>query len=152
LRWRSMKGLDQLRGILGQRTAFCSAAVLTAFMAREAAATAPAAALASLTASVSAGVSEGGRAALIAKKALDGLFWARVKVCSLRAAAAVTVAGAVVPFVLPPSQPVPTAAAVNPVQLGVNASLGGRRPFPDDNPWNQDISAAPVDPNSDRLI
>ena len=34
------------------------------------------------------------------------------------------------------------------VQLGVNASLGGRRPFPPDNPWNTDISHAPVDPNS----
>ena len=30
--------------------------------------------------------------------------------------------------------------------------LGGRRPFPDDNPWNTDISAEPVDPNSDALI
>jgi hypothetical protein len=31
-------------------------------------------------------------------------------------------------------------------------SLGGRRLFPPDNPWNTDISAAPVDPNSDALI
>jgi hypothetical protein len=38
------------------------------------------------------------------------------------------------------------------VQLGPNASLGGKRPFPDDNPWNQDISKAPVDPLSDRLL
>jgi len=37
-------------------------------------------------------------------------------------------------------------------ELGVGASLGGARAFPDDNPWNQDISAAPVDPNSDNLI
>lgn len=44
------------------------------------------------------------------------------------------------------------AAPENPVQLGPGASLGGRRPFPDDNPWNQDISAAPVDPASDVLI
>jgi hypothetical protein len=36
--------------------------------------------------------------------------------------------------------------------LGVGASLHGRRPFPDDNPWNHDISDAPVDPNSDALI
>lgn len=36
--------------------------------------------------------------------------------------------------------------------LGIGASLNGARPFPDDNPWNQDISAAPVDPNSDALI
>jgi hypothetical protein len=28
----------------------------------------------------------------------------------------------------------------------------GRRLFPDDNPWNTDISSAPVDPNSEALI
>jgi hypothetical protein len=44
------------------------------------------------------------------------------------------------------------ATVANPVQLGINASLGGKRPFPDDNPWNQDISQEPVDPSSDRLI
>lgn len=36
--------------------------------------------------------------------------------------------------------------------LGPNASLGGRRPFPDDNAWNQPVDQAPVDPNSDALI
>jgi hypothetical protein len=36
--------------------------------------------------------------------------------------------------------------------LGANASLNGRRPFPADNPWNQDISGDPVDPNSAALI
>lgn len=36
--------------------------------------------------------------------------------------------------------------------LGVGASLDGRRPFPADNPWNTDVSAAPVDPASDVLI
>lgn len=36
--------------------------------------------------------------------------------------------------------------------LGVGADLQGRRPFPDDNPWNQDVSGAAVDPNSDVLI
>ncbi|MGH9259488.1 MAG: hypothetical protein ACRD08_06245 [Acidimicrobiales bacterium] len=36
--------------------------------------------------------------------------------------------------------------------LGPNASLNGRRPCPDDNPWNTPVDAAPVDPNSDALI
>jgi hypothetical protein len=36
--------------------------------------------------------------------------------------------------------------------LGPNASLEGRRPFPDDNPWNTPIDQDPVDPNSDALI
>jgi hypothetical protein len=36
--------------------------------------------------------------------------------------------------------------------LGPGASLGGRRLFPADNPWNRDISNDPVDPNSDNLV
>ena len=36
--------------------------------------------------------------------------------------------------------------------LGPGASLKGRRPFPENNPWNLDISKLPVDPNSDALI
>lgn len=36
--------------------------------------------------------------------------------------------------------------------LGAGAALNGALPFPADNPWNTDISAAEVDPNSDRLI
>jgi hypothetical protein len=37
-------------------------------------------------------------------------------------------------------------------ELGPNSSLNGKRVFPPDNPWNRDISASPVEPNSDRLI
>lgn len=36
--------------------------------------------------------------------------------------------------------------------LGVNTSLNGRRFFPDNNPWNQDISKIPVDPSSAALV
>jgi hypothetical protein len=36
--------------------------------------------------------------------------------------------------------------------LGVGASLHGKQLFPADNPWNQDISGSPVDPNSANLI
>jgi hypothetical protein len=36
--------------------------------------------------------------------------------------------------------------------LGPGASLHGKRPFPPDNPWNQDISNSPVDPSSANLI
>ena len=45
-----------------------------------------------------------------------------------------------------------SAFAVEQLPLGANVSLKGRRPFPDDNPWNQDIFAAPVDSNSAALI
>ena len=37
-------------------------------------------------------------------------------------------------------------------KLGANASLAGKRVFPADNPWNTDISQAPVDPRSDALV
>jgi hypothetical protein len=36
--------------------------------------------------------------------------------------------------------------------LGVNANLNGRVPFPLDNPWNVRVDTASVDPNSDTLI
>lgn len=36
--------------------------------------------------------------------------------------------------------------------LGHNADLHGRIPFPADNPWNTPIDDEPVDPNSDTLI
>jgi hypothetical protein len=36
--------------------------------------------------------------------------------------------------------------------LGPGASLAGYRPFPDDNPWNRDVSRDPVDENSATLI
>jgi hypothetical protein len=35
---------------------------------------------------------------------------------------------------------------------GQGASLNGVRPFPTDNLWNQDVSSASVDPNSDAII
>ena len=38
------------------------------------------------------------------------------------------------------------------IKLGIGASLGGARPFPDADPWNQDISRLPADPKSDELI
>ena len=38
------------------------------------------------------------------------------------------------------------------ISLGQGASLNGFRPFPADNAWNQDISTAAVDPNSDAII
>nr|CAA9233674.1 outermembrane protein [uncultured Armatimonadetes bacterium] len=37
-------------------------------------------------------------------------------------------------------------------KLGIGADLGGRRLFPANNPWNQDVSGLPADPRSDALI
>src|SRR5882724_7115048 len=36
--------------------------------------------------------------------------------------------------------------------LGIDANMHGARPFPDDNVWNKDISALPVDPNSANIL
>ncbi len=38
------------------------------------------------------------------------------------------------------------------VPLGANVSLGGRRLLPDDSPWHADISQAPVDPSSEKIL
>lgn len=46
----------------------------------------------------------------------------------------------------------PVDHAASDVNPGNGASLNGKPIFPADNPWNQDISAAPVDPNSAALI
>jgi hypothetical protein len=48
-----------------------------------------------------------------------------------------------------PSPPPPTAGTPG---LGAGADLEGRRPFPDDDPWNVTVEQAPVDPDSDTLI
>lgn len=50
----------------------------------------------------------------------------------------------------PPATPTPTPGATP--ELGPGASLHGWQLFPSDNPWNQDISAMPVDSNSANLI
>ena len=38
------------------------------------------------------------------------------------------------------------------MSLGLGGSLGGFRPFPDDNPWNRDVSSVAVDTNSAAII
>jgi hypothetical protein len=43
-------------------------------------------------------------------------------------------------------------SACSAIATGQGASLDGFRPFPADNAWNQDVSSAGVDPNSDAII
>lgn len=47
---------------------------------------------------------------------------------------------------------VAAAQSCSQMSLGRSASLNGFIPFPADNAWNQDISSAPVDPNSTNYI
>lgn len=44
-----------------------------------------------------------------------------------------------------------TANACSGMSLGANASLNGFLPFPSTNPWNTDISSAPLDPNNTAI-
>src|SRR6267143_6093627 len=63
-------------------------------------------------------------------------------------------------YLAPTSEPTPPAtrprtvapATVPLPNLGPGASLHGKRLFPPDNPWNQDISNSPLYPNSANLI
>lgn len=57
-------------------------------------------------------------------------------------------ADAIAPHAAPPA----TYGSMAKASLGVGARLNGALPFPQTNPWNTDISKAPVDPNSARLI
>ncbi len=50
-----------------------------------------------------------------------------------------------------PSAPGPPAVS-DTGGLGAGADLHGRRPFPDTNAWNRDVSADPIDPASATLI
>ena len=52
----------------------------------------------------------------------------------------------------PPDDPAPSPTPAATPELGPGASLHGKQLFPPDNPWNQDISQMPVDPNSANLI
>src|SRR6185503_6091815 len=38
------------------------------------------------------------------------------------------------------------------IELGPNASLGGRRLLPSDSPWHKDVSKSRVDPNSRKIL
>ncbi|WP_439541436.1 hypothetical protein [Hyphomicrobium sp.] len=44
------------------------------------------------------------------------------------------------------------APATGGAPLGPNVSLAGKRLFPDDSPWHQDISEAPIDANSEAIL
>jgi len=52
----------------------------------------------------------------------------------------------------PPDDPTPSPTPTAVPDLGPGASLHGKQVFPANNPWNQDISTMPVDPNSANLI
>jgi hypothetical protein len=57
-----------------------------------------------------------------------------------------------IPVPTPVTRPRTVGNSARQPDLGPGASLHGKQLFPPDNPWNQDISNAPVDPNSARII
>src|SRR5262245_62012105 len=70
--------------------------------------------------------------------------WAREVVSRMKSAVPISLVAAGMALLLaaPGARPESAARAL----VGAGASLEGRRPFPDDNPWNQDVSGEPVDP------
>lgn len=151
---RLSRGRAMLRERLSRRGVALSALVLTALLEQEAIAAGTAApAIVVLNFSTAAA---GAPVTALAQAAIDGLFWTKVKTWALVAAAVLLVSGVGIGTTLAltgPAQP-QAEEIVDPhqVKLGVNANLGGKRPFPDDNPWNTEIADAPVDPNSAALI
>lgn len=59
---------------------------------------------------------------------------------------------ATVPPPAPPSPPPPPPPVTVRADLGLNASLHGRRFFPDGSEWNRVVSADPVDANSTAIL
>jgi RNA polymerase sigma factor (sigma-70 family) len=154
------RGRDLLRHRLARRGLVLTSLALGAVLTQNAAAAAVPPALIQATvqgtALLAAGQAVSGSllstsAGSFADSAISAMFWAKAKVCAMAVVAATAVA-VTAPVLLPAGQPPPAVVPSNPVQLGVNASLGGRRLFPDDNAWNQDIAQAPIDPASQSLI
>src|SRR4030095_2201870 len=57
-----------------------------------------------------------------------------------------------VPMPTPATRPRTVSSNARQPDPGPGGSLHGKQLFPPDNPWNQDISTQPVDPNSANLI
>src|ERR1051325_9153844 len=57
-----------------------------------------------------------------------------------------------VPLPTPVTRPRTVSSNTRQPDLGPGASLHGTQLLPPDNPWNQDISNAAVDPNSNQII
>jgi RNA polymerase sigma factor (sigma-70 family) len=159
---RLTRGRERLRGRLARRGLALSAAALTAALGPETA-SAAAAVPASLIDStmkaavlVATGQAVAGAISAQALALTEGVLHA-MWIAKLRIAAALLIA---VSLVVGTGAGIAThwAAAGATGTSSAEAhwvippSLEGRRPFPPDNWWNQDIANEPVDPNSDVLI
>jgi len=152
---RASEGIHRLRSILARRGLAFSTTALAGMLAQEAMQSAAfAQALVGLHAWALGATLHAAQPA-VAGAAANAVGWAKAKVYAATLAVTAAAAGASAPFVLPdaaPATPTTQAATVEPIQLGVNASLGGWRPFPEDSDWNRDVSRAPVDPQSDVFV
>ena len=102
---RCSEGLSRLGGLLSRRGVAVAPAVLTAFLASQAAASVPAASLAALQGVAATGAASA-QAATLAQGAVNAMFWAKAKLCAAVVATATAVsAGAAVPLVLSSSPP-----------------------------------------------
>ncbi len=156
---RLSRGRDMLRKRLTRRGLALAAAAVGVCLEREATAAQTVSAAAPVLKLSAAGSGSLGGASLATLA--DGVREAslgRLKVFVVAASVLVTTAGIGTHLalrnvnVLPEIQAENTPPTDEAPPLGLNASLRGRRPFPDDNLWNQEIASAPVDPDSETYI
>jgi RNA polymerase sigma factor (sigma-70 family) len=170
IRWRSMKGLHRLRGILARREVVCSLATLTALLQHEAQAAAAVTPWALWNLCGATGASTGGQAAAVAQSVAQTLAWGRLKLHAAFAAVGLLLLGAGTPVLMRaldggPASPALLSApamdaneAADPLRRFVAAldrDLAAVLPRPAEErfrevPWRMDFAAARVEANRDR--
>jgi RNA polymerase sigma factor (sigma-70 family) len=161
---RLTRGRERLRGRLARRGLALSAVALTAALGPEtasAAAAVPAslidstmkAAVLVATGQAVAGVISG-QALALTEGVLHAMWIAKLRIAAalLIAVSLVVGTGAGIATHWASAGAAGTSAASAEAHWVIPPSLEGRRPFPPDNWWNQDIAKEPVDPNSEALI
>jgi RNA polymerase sigma factor (sigma-70 family) len=96
---RCTKGLNRLGALLSRRGVVVAPAVLTGFLANQAMASVPAATLSALQGIGVGGAVASAQATILAKGALQAMFWAKLKLCAA-VVAAVAVVGVAAPLVV----------------------------------------------------
>jgi RNA polymerase sigma factor (sigma-70 family) len=154
---RLARARDLLRNRLDRRGVALSTGFLTALLAQNATAATPRL-LVNVTTQTALAF-EAGQTALLApqvavltKSVLHGIAIGRLKVAAAVVLALCVAGGAIGAGVVAAWPRANVSVSAPAPQAHLSSSLGGWRPFPDDNAWNEVIAAAPVDPNSDTLI
>jgi len=156
---RLTRAREQLRGRLARRGLALTSAALGSVLTQQAASAALPAALLSSTLQaallVSTGQTSGGaisaQAAALAESVLQAMWVTRMQIAAA-VVLALSVVGAGAGVVTHWAFAAHSAPPMPPVVWNTPPNLEGKRPFPADNLWNQDVSKEPVDPNSAALL